>query len=101
MFETAVLRKKYPYLEFFYSVFSRIRTEYEEILCFSPYSVQMRESGQEKLQIEALFTHSWFSSLQDIFEKAKIGNSESFLSSQTVEKTYNLHFDLVFISYCS
>ena len=48
MFETAALRKKYPYLEFFYSVFSRIRTEYEEILCFSLYSVQMREKRTRK-----------------------------------------------------
>ena len=38
------LRKKYPYLEFFWSVFSRIRTEDEEILRISPYSVQIREN---------------------------------------------------------
>ena len=28
---------------FFWSVFSRIRTEYREILCISPYSVRMRK----------------------------------------------------------
>ena len=38
------LRKNCPYSEFFSSVFSRIRTEYEEIL------------GPEKLQIRTLFT---------------------------------------------
>ena len=33
------LREKCQYLEFFWSVFSRIRTEYGEILRISPYSV--------------------------------------------------------------
>ena len=48
------LRKKCAYQELFWSVFSRIRTEYAEysvriqskcakILCISPYSVRMRE----------------------------------------------------------
>ena len=36
------LREKCPYSEFFWSVFSRIRTEYGEILRISPYSVRMR-----------------------------------------------------------
>ena len=35
------LRKKYPYSELFGSAFSRIRTEYGEILRVSPYSVRM------------------------------------------------------------
>ena len=35
------LRKKRPYLEFFWSVFSRILTEYRNLLCKSGYSVQM------------------------------------------------------------
>ena len=38
------LRQKCPYLELFWSVFSRIRTEYEEIRSNSPYSVGMREN---------------------------------------------------------
>ena len=29
---------------FFWSLFSRIRTEYGEVLCISPYSVRMREN---------------------------------------------------------
>ena len=43
-----MLREKCPYLEFFSSVFSRIRTQYEEIRCISPYSVRMRENPDEK-----------------------------------------------------
>ena len=39
------MREKYPYSEFFWIVFSRIRTEYGEILRISSYSVQMPEYG--------------------------------------------------------
>ena len=39
------LRKKCPYSELFWSAFSRIRTEYGEILRFFPYSVRMRENA--------------------------------------------------------
>ena len=38
------LRKMCPYSELFWSVSSRIRTEYGEILHISPYSVRMREN---------------------------------------------------------
>ena len=41
------LRKKCPYLELFWSVFSRIRTEYREILRISAYSVWMRENTDQ------------------------------------------------------
>ena len=42
---------------FFWSVFSNIRTEYGEIPCISPYSVQMRENtDQKKLRIWKHFT---------------------------------------------
>ena len=34
-----------PYSELFWSAFSRIGTEYGEILCISPYSVRMRENA--------------------------------------------------------
>ena len=42
------LREKGPYSEFFWSVFSRIWTEYEEILRISQYSVRMRENTDQK-----------------------------------------------------
>ena len=42
---------------FFWSVFSRIRTEYGEILRISPYSVRMRKNtDQKKLLIWTYFT---------------------------------------------
>ena len=42
------LRKTCPYSEFFWSVFSRIRTEYGEIGSISPYSVRMLENTDQK-----------------------------------------------------
>ena len=42
------LREKCPYSKFFWSVFSRIRIEYGEVLRISPYSVQMREDTGQK-----------------------------------------------------
>ena len=41
------LREKCPYSELFWSLFSRIWTEYEEILCISSYSVRMRENANQ------------------------------------------------------
>ena len=41
------LRKKYPYSELFWSVFSRIRTENGEIRSISPYSIRMRENTDQ------------------------------------------------------
>ena len=42
------LRKKFPYSEFFWSVFSCICTTYREIRRISPYSVRMRELRTRK-----------------------------------------------------
>ena len=57
-FHTAVLRlatvqeislhEKCPYSEFFWLVFSRIRTEYREIPRISPDLVQIRENTEQK-----------------------------------------------------
>ena len=46
-FIRATLRKKCPYSELFWPVFSGIRTEYGEILGISPYLVQMRENTDQ------------------------------------------------------
>ena len=42
------LRENSWYLEFFWSVFSRIRSEYREIWSISLYSAQMRENTDQK-----------------------------------------------------
>ena len=43
-----LLREKCQYLEILGSVFSRIWTEYEEILRISSYSVRMRENTDQE-----------------------------------------------------
>ena len=52
------LPEKRPYLEFFWSVFSRIQTEYEEIRSISPYSVQMPENTDQKISEYGYFSRS-------------------------------------------
>ena len=42
------LREKCLYSEFFWFIFSRIRTEYREIRSISPYSIWMRENTDQK-----------------------------------------------------
>ena len=37
-----------PYLEFFWSAFSRIRIEYRDLLCKSSHPIRMRESADQK-----------------------------------------------------
>ena len=56
------LRDKCPYSGLFWSVFSRIRTEYGEILRISPYSVRMRENTDQNNSEYGHFLHSVFSS---------------------------------------
>ena len=46
--KTAILYEKCPYLEFFWSVFSRIWTEYGEIESTSQLLVQMWENTDQK-----------------------------------------------------
>ena len=55
---TLALRKKCPYSEFFWSAFSRIPTEYGELLRKSPYSVRMRENTDQKNSEYGHFSHS-------------------------------------------
>ena len=43
------LGKKCPFSEFFWSTFSRIRTEYADLQSKSPYSVRMWENLTRKL----------------------------------------------------
>ena len=69
------LHKKCLYSEFFWSVFSRIRTEYVEILLMSPYSVRMRENTDHKISEYGHFSRSAYSynfttfvtSIRDVF----------------------------------
>ena len=50
----AVKSYKYPYSELFWSAFSRIRTEYGEILSVSVFSPNAEKCGPEELRIRTL-----------------------------------------------
>ena len=53
-----LLQEKSPYLEFFWSAFSCISTEYGEIRNISPYSVRMRENTDQKNSKPGHFSRS-------------------------------------------
>ena len=73
------LRKKCPYSEFFWSLFSHIRTDYGEILRISPYSVLMRENTDQK---NSVFGHFSCSALDDCLVLAHIRNRTNFNEQQ-------------------
>ena len=50
-------REKCPYSELFWSIFSRIRTKYREILSIFPYVVRMRENTDENNSEYRHFLH--------------------------------------------
>ena len=59
---SALLYKKWPYLEFFWSAFSWIRTKYGNLQSKSPYSVRMRANADQKNSEYEYFSHralSW------------------------------------------
>ena len=51
-------RKKYPYSELFWSVFTRIRIEYGEIIWISSYSVRMPENANQNNSEYGHYLHS-------------------------------------------
>ena len=57
LFLNRSLHEMYPYTQFFWSVFSHIRTEYGEILPISPYSVRMREKIRTR---KSTSTHNFY-----------------------------------------
>ena len=66
--------KKYPCSELFWSAFSRIRTEYGEILCISPYSVRMSENTDQNNSEYKHFSRS--------------GHTQRCVSSKNTRKTF-------------
>ena len=59
--ERNTLHEKFLYLEFFWSIFSRIRTEYGEIIQYlSVLSLNAGKYAPEKLRIWALFTQRYW-----------------------------------------
>ena len=75
---------------FFWSLFSRIRTEYGEIRSISPYSVRMRENAdQKKLHIRTFFTQ-W---LRHSHYKCCVKYKKHLKTAEFAKNAYgNLHF---------
>ena len=73
-FPSAYIPAFRPYSEFFWSVFSRIRTEYGEIRSKSPYSVRMRENTDQKNPEYGHFSRSasCYQSLLNFFTQCKL-----------------------------
>ena len=81
---TETLCKKRPYLEFFGSIFSRIRTEDGEILSISRYLLWMRDNtDQKELRIWTLFTQweIWKWSLKYDTSEAHLGPCQFYENS--------------------
>ena len=55
VFPRYLLREKGPYSEFFWSVFSHIRTEYGDLQSKSPHSVRIRENTDQKNSVQGHF----------------------------------------------
>ena len=80
---------------FFWSVFSRIRTEYRDFLRISPYLVRMRENtDQKKLHIWTLFTQCkhnsnilTLSNFSFIFVTDKIEESAALIPEKAMSET--------------
>ena len=67
----STLPKKCLYSEFFWSVFSRIWPEYRDLLCKSPYSVQIRENcdfGNPKFGTWTLLLQCYFRDNLELME---------------------------------
>ena len=93
------LREKCPYLELFWSAFSCVRTEYGEILCISPYSVQMLENTDQNNSEYGHFLHQVGGSIYQDFSLLQLPPTISLSihysrkcksgdQSTTIEKIY-------------
>ena len=88
------LRIKCPYSELFWSVFSRMRTEYREILRIFPYSVRMRENADQNNSEYGHFSRrAWQYKL--VYNRSKWISVEIFLkgfsaafSTATIKNTH-------------
>ena len=94
------LLKKCPYPELFWFAFSRIRTEYGEILRTSPYSVQMRKITDQYNSEYGHFLRSvWEGHFQNLFVYNFKNAQVAKVLRQYLVKLYFLNKYSVFSSY--
>ena len=85
------LRKKCPYLELFWSIFSRVWTDYWEVRSISPYSVEMwRDTDQNNSKYgHFLLSVTYLSShfiLETSFEKFVKAPQRIYLTQTCIDK---------------
>ena len=88
------LRKECPYSKLFWPVFSRIQTEYGEILRISPYSVRMRKNVDQSNSEYRHFSRSVIIHSNDFKFSLKIVNK---LFSETILFFKNVEVILLFV----
>ena len=88
------LRKKRPYSELLWSVFSRIRSEYREILRISSYSVWMRENTD---QSNSEYGHFSRSNMILRFSEFSNKTSKYFVAKFSDTVHFVLRFELLFL----
>ena len=97
----ASLREKCPYSELFWSLFSRIWTEYGDTLRISPYSVRMRENmDQNNSEYAVLFLITYniqlgnkkLKTLQEKICRIKLFLDEIHLWKITLKKSISFDF---------
>ena len=89
LFSIMILREKCLYLELFWSAFSCIRTEYEEILRISPYSVRIRENTEENNSEYGHFLRS--DSLFSFLCEVMIGSFSINIEISRLQQSLNKH----------
>ena len=77
------LSEKCPYSEFFWSVYSCIWIEYEEILCISPYWLWIKEYTDQKNS-----EYGRFSRNDNLMTSSAIGSSPS--SIKNIKRNYKI-----------
>ena len=94
---SSTLRKKCPYSELFWSIFSRTRTEYGEIRSISPYSVRMLKITKQNNSEYGHFSRSIIfhpHSVPSMFQHPSIVLAEDGLCRSCILS----HFQLVDVS---
>ena len=105
LFITWSLREKCPYSKLFWSAFSRIRTEYGEILRISPYSVRMRgNTDQNNFEYRHFLRSGYFKVFtfeNEMWWRFIWNNLSEFVSwNRLVESMLDLYYFVMWLVVC-
>ena len=89
------MREKCLHLEFFWSVFSGIRTEYGEILRISLYSVRMRENTDQENSEYGHFLHSVSYQCPPLFQYFPARSYSKITQQKTFDLSYCMGYSML------